>query len=476
MSQFYAGRTLFLTGGSGFLGKQLIEKVLRSCPAVDQIMVLIRSKKNKNPEERLDQLFDSKVFDRLKVEQPNYRSKITAVAGDILLPGLGINDKDRAKIESQASVFIHSAASLNFTEPLRNAVETNILPTRKMLQLAKSSKLCEAFIHVSTAYSQVDKKVIDEVIYDPPIDPYRLFKLIEVCDDEQLALLTPKLLAPRPNTYTFTKAVAEKLVDLEREQVPVAVVRPSIITAAHEQPFDGWVDNYSACTGIIAASTIGTVRHMYGREDLLLDFIPIDMSCHAVLAAARHIALNKKQDTPFVLNCNSTTLNPFLLRKVCEIVTKNARKDGSTKYLGFGRPLLYIGNKKLARDYNVKISLPIKAKVLDTMARMTGQKPRVSRMQEKFTLLQEVLEYFCLNEFHWKNRNYDVLLSGLPQRDREDFNFDVRTIDWPTYHRNYWYGIRRYLLQENIVKPEHRNQTSHTPDLTPRPAINYSTK
>ena len=61
LARFYSGRTMFLTGGSGYVGKQIIEKLLRSCPAVDQINILMRSKKNMSPEERLDQLLLSPV-------------------------------------------------------------------------------------------------------------------------------------------------------------------------------------------------------------------------------------------------------------------------------------------------------------------------------------------------------------------------------------------------------------------------------
>ena len=61
LARFYSGRTLFLTGGSGYVGKQIIEKLLRSCPAVDQINILMRPKKNMSPDERLDQLLLSPV-------------------------------------------------------------------------------------------------------------------------------------------------------------------------------------------------------------------------------------------------------------------------------------------------------------------------------------------------------------------------------------------------------------------------------
>lgn len=55
-------------------------------------------------------------------------------------------------------------------------------------------------------------------------------------NDELLTALTPTLIAPRPNTYTFTKALAEYVLVEERGSLPCAIVRPSIVGAAWQEP------------------------------------------------------------------------------------------------------------------------------------------------------------------------------------------------------------------------------------------------
>ena len=54
-----------------------------------------------------------------------------------------------------------------------------------------------------------------------------------------------------PNTYTYTKALAEELLERECGTVPLAIVRPSIVTAALKEPIPGWVDNLNGATGML---------------------------------------------------------------------------------------------------------------------------------------------------------------------------------------------------------------------------------
>ncbi|XP_046837363.1 putative fatty acyl-CoA reductase CG5065 [Vespa crabro] len=58
IQKFYDDESVFLTGGTGFMGKSLIEKLLRGCPGIRCIYILIRSKKGKNVLERLDELME----------------------------------------------------------------------------------------------------------------------------------------------------------------------------------------------------------------------------------------------------------------------------------------------------------------------------------------------------------------------------------------------------------------------------------
>lgn len=55
--QFYAGKTIFITGGSGFMGKVMVEKLLYSCSDVKEIIMLMRPKRGMPVTERLNNFF-----------------------------------------------------------------------------------------------------------------------------------------------------------------------------------------------------------------------------------------------------------------------------------------------------------------------------------------------------------------------------------------------------------------------------------
>ena len=67
--------------------------------------------------------------------------------------------------------------------------------------------------------------------------------------------LQPYLLKRSPNSYTYSKAMAENYlqgeIDLRSCPFPVAIVRPTIIGAALNEPQPGFIDNMNAITGML---------------------------------------------------------------------------------------------------------------------------------------------------------------------------------------------------------------------------------
>lgn len=168
----------------------------------------------------------------------------------------------------------------------------------------------QALIHVSTAYCNCDRKEVQEMVYPPPYDPQHVIECVEWMDAEMIEAVTPKLIGRRPNTYTFTKALAEHMLMNEGGNLPVAIVRPSIgkkyfklkikkkillslVVSSMAEPVAGWVDNWNGPTGLIAASGKGFFRTMKGDPNATADFVPVDVVINLMIVAAWRTATER---------------------------------------------------------------------------------------------------------------------------------------------------------------------------------------
>lgn len=68
VQKFYKDKTVFITGGSGFMGKVLIEKLLYSCSDVKELIVLMREKRGKSASQRIEALAKLPVIKIIQIE------------------------------------------------------------------------------------------------------------------------------------------------------------------------------------------------------------------------------------------------------------------------------------------------------------------------------------------------------------------------------------------------------------------------
>ncbi|CAG9771570.1 unnamed protein product [Ceutorhynchus assimilis] len=157
---FFEGKNIFITGGSGFLGKPLIEKLLRSCPDIGNIYVLLRPKRGKHVQERLEQILLNPIFNLLKETNPDNIKKIICVSGDSSKPGLGLSEEDRQILIDKINIFYHGAASVRFDDFLKDGILINIGGAQEAAKLALEMKNIEVFTHISTCYCNIDNRKV----------------------------------------------------------------------------------------------------------------------------------------------------------------------------------------------------------------------------------------------------------------------------------------------------------------------------
>lgn len=440
VANFYSGKSVFLTGGTGFLGKTLIEKLLYSCSGIDKIYVLVRDKCGKQASERLARITSTPAFDRLKGSRNEELKKITVICGDVTQECLGLPDDVLKILEDEVSVVFHLAATIAFKLPLKDAMRSNVNGTENVIEICRRMKKLEAFVHVSTAFTNADRKEIDEVVYPMPmeLESARLFADLYSHDER----IITKFLGKKPNTYTFSKAFAEELVMKQCEDLPAAIIRPSIVVSAQKEPCPGWIDAWSACTGLFVGMSSGVLKVAKGRGSNVTDLVPVDIVTNLVIVAATEC---RKSNQIKVYNCCTGGSNPITCDQANTITRKVALKYSLNEY-----PWPFIMFTPRVFLYNlITFTLQIiPAYLIDLWFTLTGKKATQMKLQNKLKKVVEAVKFFLLNEWKFSDNNIRNLYNTMTPEDKETFNFDVKTINWETCIRDYVLGARKYLITE----------------------------
>lgn len=120
------------------------------------------------------------------------------------------------------------AATVRFDEKLKTAMQINVQACKDILQICSEMINLRSVVHVSTAYTQCPRRYIEEKFYPPPLDSGEMLMLTKFTSDKMLECITPVLLDKWPNTYTFTKAIAEDVVHQHGNGLPIGMFRPGI--------------------------------------------------------------------------------------------------------------------------------------------------------------------------------------------------------------------------------------------------------
>ncbi|KAL3188816.1 hypothetical protein MRX96_002978 [Rhipicephalus microplus] len=295
----------------------------------------------------------------------------------------------------------------------RKAIDINVLGTRRVLELCHKLKNITAFVHVSTAYCFCNRNHVDEIVYPEEVPYQKVIDVSEWLEEELQEKIQSQVMGGRPTTYHYTKALAESLLVHEAADLPVVILRPSIVTCAVREPLSGWVDNFNGPAGFIIATGKGVLRTMYLRPEQFGRHLP---GGHG----GQH---DDHGHVPLVLKYPSSEVFRY--------------PGGSFKTTRFWHSVA------VQLDHN----LP--AFIADTVARLGGYKPILRDIYKRIHRAMGILEFFVTHEWTFSVDNLRLLMASLEGPDRETFDFDIRSIDWVAYMEQYILGVRRYVLKED---------------------------
>lgn len=245
---------LLLTGATGFLGTELLARYLQETDR--EIFAVVRADDDAHAQDRIHDTLES----AFGTAAP-FRGRVRALAGDMTLPGLGLDPDVAQSIAGAVDEIIHGAAAVSFDLDLARARAINVRGTREMLDLAA---LCHRrgglrrFTYISTAYVAGRHK---GRFAEDDLDVGQRFR----------------------NAYEQSKFESEQLVRAAGEALPVTVVRPSIIVGDSRT---GWTASFNVLYWPTRALARGAFPVLPARRRSPVDVVSVDYVADAVRVLA----------------------------------------------------------------------------------------------------------------------------------------------------------------------------------------------
>jgi nucleoside-diphosphate-sugar epimerase len=352
-----SGRHVFLTGGSGFVGKVWLSMALTELPEIERIYVFLRPKALVPARQRFEKMLNTSpafkpLHERFGARLTDYLAdRLEVVEGDLGAPDLGLAPDLVRRLRRDLDVFVHCAGLVDFNPDLRKAISSNVDAT---MRVADFVERCDhaSLLHISTCYvagrryGEIPETLIPD--YAPDANDFcvateltaaraRVAEIVEqhesaagadrarehvlaelrdkgrpVPSERTLETLARKhqretlkdALADEgmeraqrlgwPNTYTYTKSMAESLLEKRTPELRLSVLRPSIVESALEFPFAGWNESFNG-TAPLAYIMGSWFRMVPARPDAPFDVIPVDQVCRAMTLATAALAAGCEQ-------------------------------------------------------------------------------------------------------------------------------------------------------------------------------------
>ncbi|HXA00011.1 MAG TPA: SDR family oxidoreductase [Candidatus Dormibacteraeota bacterium] len=496
------GKHLMLIGVTGFIGKVWLVDLLQQVPGIRKITLLIRRNRTTTAQRRFEKIVEeSPTFDPLQEIHGRglsqfLKDKIEVVEGDVSAEGLGLDAATRERLAKSLDVIVNSAGLTDFNPDLREALSSNVDSTLHLVDFLRSSDRA-ALMHLSTCYvvGKRDGRVQEELIenYNPAGDArfdsereieslraminsveeraqgkeiaraLRRVALGKGADESKVEAGELEGVVRRnrlrwernrlvragmkraqrlgwPNTYTFTKSLGESTLSRRGKDLPIAVVRPSIVESSTRSPFPGW--NEGINTSGPLSYLLGTnFRQLPSNEKKCLDVIPVDMVCRGMTLIAAALVERKNAR---MYQLATSGINPCNMGRSIELTGLAHRKHYKTQQ-GIDHWLkVKFETIPVSKQRYERLSIPMQKAVVSGINRaaekLRFKKSPLAKTERDLNRAEKLIElyepFILHNEHVFECENARLLTAALGPEERQLFAFDPESIDWWDYWIN----------------------------------------
>ncbi|KAG4183215.1 hypothetical protein ERO13_A09G094650v2 [Gossypium hirsutum] len=467
--KFFQGKTILITGATGFLAKVFVEKILRIQPNVNKLYLLVRASNNKSAKQRLyDEIISKELF---KILCNNWGSKfdalisnkVKAVAGDISFENLGLNDSElREEMQKEIQIIVNVAASTDFSERYDDALDINTFGAFNVLNFGKKCDKVKLFLHISTAYvcgeeigiilEKLKRRNDMNIFEEKRLAEEQLSQLQNQCIPDKAITSSMKefgleraKLNGWPNTYVFTKAMGEMLLERFKGDLPLVIIRPTIIASTYKQPFPGWIEGVRTIDSVLVNYGKGKLTCFPGNLNSALDVIPVDMVVNVMVVAIEVHYAQHQYSCETIYHVGTSSKNPLKLSDLRNLshyyFTKNPWIDTNGQKVEAGKLIVFSTINRFFLYMKIKYVLPLKVFYLINKLCCQRFEKIYTNLNRRVKFILRLAEFYKPYAFFtgiFDDRNLERLQRVAEERgiDVAEFNFDSKSIDWEDYIMN----------------------------------------
>jgi alcohol-forming fatty acyl-CoA reductase len=518
-----AGKKILMTGVTGFIGEQLLWKILTELPETTPA-VLVRQKGSATARARMIGVVKKPIFAEVRKAAGGAEqlvdSRIDVIQGD--LPNV-------PELPTDLDVVVHCAGDVSFDPPINQAFTTNVLGTealmRRMIEACTddTGSLVKVphYVHISTAYTAGRRRgVIPEAPHAHSIDyeaetaaGLAMLDLIEAESrtSEQLTRLRKQAerehraagyLTTAADTerrrqewvqaklveagterarslgwtdvYTFTKALGERVVADLGADILVSIVRPAIVESSWVHPYPGWIEGFKMADPLILAFGRGELPEFPASPEAVIDIVPCDHVVNAILAVcATRPAVGQAE----YYHVSSGARNPLRFQEIYGHIRSYFTAH---PFEGGPRGAAQLPNWQFPGAASVERLLSTSERAHGLADRLLSKAPRsgrarsiakdLDRTRGRLDFLRRYLSLYneyAQSELHFVDDNTLALTRSLHADDQPIFAFDTAVFDWTSYIEGvHCPAITAPIRRLDAIRRKRGNRPSTMKDLS----------
>ncbi|KAK6943999.1 Fatty acyl-coenzyme A reductase, NAD-binding domain, partial [Dillenia turbinata] len=398
------------------------------------------------------QIMNSELFKCIKqIQGSSYEDfmlrRLVPVVGNICEPNLGMHNDVAMEIAREVDVIISSAANTTFDERLFyenlfSYLHSYVNGKRQGNVMEKPLYEGETIAKEKFLYSK--NSVPSNLDVDAEIRICSTSKFVSEDNEQTQAMKEMGIKRAKmygwQNTYEFTKAMGEMIINSEREDVPVVILRPSIIQSTFQDPFPGWIEGNRMADPLILNYGRGLLPAFVGNAKTLIDVIPVDMVVNALIAAIAKHGIARKPGIK-VYHVASSLVNPlefgdmfnysgeyFNSSPTVELNGRRKRGIDKMKFIGTVEEF----SKYIWAETSQEMGLIGDNNILDAKGFERLQIKCRKRVNHALHLAK-IYEPYMFYGAWFDNGNIQKLMEGMSEEERQSFKFDVECVDWKHY-------------------------------------------